>query len=242
LTATRLELGDVTVDVLLKDIKNVHLSVHPPTGAVTVSAPERMDLDTIRVFAITKLPWIRKQQRKLRAQERESPRDYVDRESHYVWGKRYLLRVMEKDAVPSVELKHRTLVLRVRPSADTARRREVMEAWYRSILKLALPEVIARWEERLGVRVQRWFVQRMKTKWGSASPARGAIRLNSDLAKKPPECLEYIVAHELAHLVVPKHGPRFIDLLDRFLPSWRDRRDELNRLPVRHDEWRSRTS
>jgi predicted metal-dependent hydrolase len=232
LTTTRLELGDVTVDVMLKDIKNVHLSVHPPSGAVTVSAPRRMDLDTIRVYTITKLPWIRKQQRKLNTQEREAPREYIERESHYVWGKRYLLRILEVDAAASVELKHRALVLRVRPGADHAKRREIMEAWYRSLLKGILPDVVARWEERLSVRVEGCFIQRMKTKWGSSSPTRRTIRLNTELAKKPLECLDYVVAHELAHLVVPTHGPRFVELLDRNLPSWREIRNELNRLPV----------
>jgi predicted metal-dependent hydrolase len=241
LTATRLELGDVSVDVLLKDIKNVHLSVHPPSGAVTVSAPERMDLDTIRVFAISKLPWIRKQQRKLRTQERESPREYLDRESHYVWGKRFLLRIVEAGGAPAVELKHRAVILRVRPGMGTRQRQEIMEAWYRWLLKSALPAVISRWEDHIGVRVERSFVQRMKTKWGSSNPRGRTIRLNTDLAKKPPACLEYVVAHEIAHLIVPTHGPRFIELLDRHLPQWRELRDELNRLPVRHEKWDARS-
>jgi predicted metal-dependent hydrolase len=239
LTAARLELGDVSVDVLLKDIKNVHLSVHPPTGRVTISAPERMDLDTIRVYAITKLPWIRKQQRKLQGQERESPREYVDRESHYLWGKRYLLRIIESDGAPHVELKHRTIDLHVRLTSSAARRRDIIESWYRSMLKQALPDVVARWEKRIGVHATRCFVQRMKTRWGSASPQRQTIRLNTELAKKPPTCLEYVVAHELSHLIVPTHSPAFVGLLDRYLPSWREIRNELNRLPVRHEEWDS---
>ncbi|HYK00157.1 MAG TPA: SprT family zinc-dependent metalloprotease [Thermoanaerobaculia bacterium] len=235
--ASRIKLGDMVVDVVLKDIKNVHLSVYPPDGAVRISAPKRMSLDTIRLFAISRLTWIRQQQKKLREQEREAPRDYVERESHYVWGKRYLLELREVEAPPCVELRHKRLVLNVRPGTSPAARESVVEEWYRQQLKAAVAPLLARWESLLGVSTRRFFVQRMKTKWGSCNQYQRTIRLNSELAKKPPECLEYLVVHELAHLIEPTHNARFIALMDRFLPQWRLRRELLNRLPVRQETW-----
>jgi predicted metal-dependent hydrolase len=235
--AAKIQLGEISVEVVKKDIKNVHLSVYPPAGKVRVSAPLRMDLDTIRVFAISKLGWIKQQQKKMREQEREPPREYLDRESHYVWGKRYLLMVIEKDAAPQVELRHGHIVLQTRPATGEEKKQDILEEWHRSQLKAAAPQVIAKWEPLMGVKVERFFVQRMKTKWGSCSPGAGSIRLNTDLAKKPRECLEYIVVHEMAHLLEATHNSRFLALMDRFLPQWRGYRDALNRLPVRHESW-----
>ena len=192
----QIKLGDIAVDVVLKDIKNVHLSVYPPTGRVRISAPKRMSLDTIRVFAISKLDWIKQQQAKLRDQERETHREYVDRESHYVWGRRYLLAVAESDEPPSIELKHSRMLLRVRPRTRVDKRQALVEEWYREQLKAAVPPLLARWQPLLGVRAERFFVQRMKTKWGSCNHKAGTIRLNTELAKKPAECLEYVVVHE----------------------------------------------
>jgi predicted metal-dependent hydrolase len=233
----RLTLGDIAVDVVLKDIKNVHLSVHPPTGRVRISAPARMNPATIRVFAISKLAWIKQQQRKMRAQERETPRDYLDRESHFVWGKRYLLTVVEGDRPHSVELRHSRMLLGVRPGLDEHKRQALVEGWYREQLKKAVPPLIAKWEPLVGVRVTRFFVQRMKTKWGSCSHRARTIRLNTDLARKPRECLEYLVVHEMVHILEPTHNARFVAMMDRLLPPWRFRRQQLNRLPVRHEEW-----
>lgn len=235
---TQLQLGDIAVDVVLKDIKNIHLSVYPPAGRVRISAPRRMSIDTIRVFAISKLAWIKQQQAKLREQERETPREYLDRESHYLWGKRYLLTLVESDEAPSVELKHRRMILTVRPGTDEEKKQAIVDAWYRDQLKKALPLLIAKWEPLIGVKVGRFFVQRMKTKWGSCSKGTRSIRLNTDLAKKPRDCLEYIVVHEMLHLLEPTHNTRFLALMDRFMPNWRLRRDQLNQLPVRHEEWR----
>ena len=235
--AETIELGDITVDVVKKDIRNVHLSVYPPTGRVRISAPAHMSLDTIRVFAISKLGWIKQQQQKLQEQERETPREYLDRESHYVWGKRTLLKIVEQDAAPIVSLQHSTLWLQVRPGTDEARKQAVVAAWYREQLKEAAPPLIAKWEPLMGVKVARFFVQHMKTRWGSCNPSAGSIRLNSELAKKPPECLEYIVVHEMVHLLEPTHNQRFVVCMDRFLPQWQSHRDSLNRLPVRHENW-----
>ena len=232
-----IELGDISVEVIKKDIRNVHLSVYPPAGRVRISAPLRMDKETIRVFAIAKLGWIKKQQKKLREQERESEREYLNRESHYVWGKRYLLRVVEKEAPPSVQIKHSVLVLSVRPGATEVKKKEVLERWYREQIRELAPRLIAKWERIIGVKVQDFYVQRMKTKWGSCSASAGTIRLNSELAKKPRECLEYIVVHEMVHLLERTHNRRFVSLMDQFMPRWQSRRDLLNRLPVRREKW-----
>jgi predicted metal-dependent hydrolase len=235
--AAQIELGEITIEVVLKNIKNIHLSVHPPTGRVRLAAPARTDLETLRVFAISKLSWIKQQQQKFQAQERETPREYLERESHYVWGKRYLLKIIEAEAAPSVELTHKQLLLQVRPGADQAKKRASVEEWYRQELKQAVPPLIARWEPLLGVKVARFFIQRMKTRWGSCNPEAGAIRLNTELAKKPRECLEYIVVHEMIHLLEPTHNARFLALMEQFMPKWRFYREELNRLPVRHEDW-----
>lgn len=234
---TQIQLGDITVDVLLKNIKNIHLSVYPPTGRVRISAPSRMSLDAIRVFAISKLDWIRKQQKKLREQERESSREYLDRESHYVWGKRYLLSISTLDQSPSVTLKHSRMLLTVRPGTDEAAREAIVARWYRQQIKAVASELLAKWEPILGVRVNRVFVQQMKTKWGSCNPRARSIRLNTELAKKPKESLEYIVVHEMIHLIEPTHNAHFIALMDRFMPKWQFYRQRLNNLPVRHADW-----
>ncbi len=234
---TQLELGDVSVDVLRKDIKNVHLSVHPPTGRVRISAPLRLSLDTIRVFAVTKLGWIKQHQRHVLEQERESPRDYVERESHYVWGRRYLLSVDESAANPSVEVDRSRLILRIRPGTNHQRKAALLEDWYRAQLREAVPELIAKWERLMEVKMERFFVQRMKTKWGSCNPLARTIRLNTDLAKKPHACLEYIIVHELAHLLEPTHNARFVALMNHFMPGWKSCRNTLNQLPVRHENW-----
>ena len=232
-----LQLGSLTVDVTRKNIKNLHLSVYPPVGNVRIAAPLRMDLETIRVYAISKLSWIKQQQRKLLAQERESPRECIERESHYLWGQRYLLTVIEHDAPPQIERSHSKLILRVRPATSEEKRREILDEWYRRLLRQAATPLIAKWETILGVTPTRVFIQRMKTKWGSCTHAAARIRLNTDLAKKPPECLEYIVVHELVHLLEPTHNSRFISLMDRHMSQWRLYREMLNRLPVRHENW-----
>jgi len=235
---SRLRLGDITVDVVLKDIKNVHLSVYPPTGRVRISAPAHMSMATIRVFAISKLAWIRKQQARLEGQARETPRDFIDRESHYVWGQRYLFQVVEREGAPSVALKGNKMILSVRADTGAEKRYLILEEWYREQLKAAVPGLLAKWEPRMDVSVDRLHVQRMKTKWGSCNPQKRSIRLNTELARKPRECLEYLVVHETAHLVEKTHGSAFVSLMDRFLPNWRTRRDQLNAFPLAHAEWR----
>jgi predicted metal-dependent hydrolase len=235
--SNQIHLGDIAIDVVRKDIKNIHLSVHPPTGRVRIAAPGHMKLDTIRVFAIAKLDWITKQQQKLREQERETPREYLNRESHYVWGKRYLLKVIDSQGASGIELKGNNLILRVRPASDSKAKEALLYKWYRQQVKEAIPSLIEKWQPLIGIEVNGFFVQRMKTKWGSCNSTNATIRLNSELAKKPPACLEYVVVHEIVHIIEPTHNRSFVGLMDQFMPTWRFYRDELNRLPVRHETW-----
>ncbi len=232
------DLGDISVDVMFKDIKNVHLSVHPPTGRVRIAAPTRMSLETVRVFAISKIGWIKRQQRKLREQVREAPREYVERESHYLWGKRYLLRVIEGDNGTSVDVRHSQLLLQTKPGATVSEKRNLVATWYRQQVKSASSPLIAKWTPLIGVTIKAVYVRQMKTKWGSSNPVARSIRLNTELAKKPRECLEYIIVHEMTHLLEPTHNDRFLAMMERFMPNWRLCRDQLNQLPVRHEEWR----
>lgn len=233
-----IKLGDVELDLVQKDIKNIHLSVHPPTGRVTVSAPLHMKPDTIRVFALSKLGWIKKQQKKFREQQRETPREMVDRESHFVWGKRYLMKVIEEQAPPGITIGPSWLQLHAKPGTEPERRRKILEDWYRERIKERIHEIIDKWEPRIGVKVERIYVQRMKTKWGSCNAKARSIRINLELAKKPPECLEYIVVHEMVHILEPTHNKRFIALMDDLMPNWKLHRDFLNQLPVAHEKWR----
>lgn len=235
--ATQLLVGDLVVEVELKAIKNVHLSVHPPTGRVSISAPARMSVETIRMFAISRLQWIRRQQAALREQERETPREYLNRESHYAWGTRHLLRVVKREGRPSVEVNHSHIVLAVRPGAATATKGAAIAQWYRDQIKAVVPNLIAEWEPRLGVEVRRFYVQQMKTKWGSCNAGAHTIRLNTELAKKPKVCLEYVVVHEMVHILKPTHNSQFVALMDQFMPQWQHTRQSLNRLPVRHVDW-----
>lgn len=231
------KLGQIDVDVVLKGIRNIHLGVYPPNGRVRVAAPTGTNMERLRLFLVSKLEWIKKQRKKVLAQERETRRDYVDRESHYVWGKRYLLKVVDQDAPPSISLTINQLVLTVRPGAIRERKAEVMEAWYRNLVKEAADILVAKWEPKLKVRLEQLSVRVMRTRWGTCSPSTRTIRLNTDLAKKPSECLEYIVVHELVHLLEPTHNNRFVSLMDRHMPDWRHRRQVLNSLPVRHENW-----
>ena len=233
-----IHLGDVVIDVVFKEIKNVHLGVYPPDGRIRMAAPARTSLDTLRAFAASRLPWIKQQVRKFHEQERETPREYLDRESHYLWGRRYLLEIDEQDATPAVTLNHRTLALRIRPGSSAEAREAALAAWYRRQVRTVAARLVRKWETTLGVEVSRVFVQRMKTRWGSCNPATRAIRLNTELAKKPEECLEYIVVHELMHLLERNHTDRFTGLMDLHLPGWRERRTLLNGAPLGSESWR----
>lgn len=232
-----IELGEITVDVVLKDIKNVHLSVYPPTGRVRISAPDRMEMETIRVYALSKLAWIKKQQSKFRNQERETPREFLNRESHYFFGKRFLLRIEEKEEKPCVSTNHKKLILQVRPGSDLIKKREVLNNWYRERLREKASEMIPEWEKFMEVKVNEFGIKKMRTKWGTCNIDDKRIWLNLELAKKPVECLEYIIVHEMVHFFERNHTERFVELMNHFMPNWRVNRDELNKLPISHIDW-----
>lgn len=233
-----IQLGELSILVTRKDVKNVHLSVYPPDGHVTLVAPVATHLDVARAYAVSRLSWIRQQQAKLKSQARETPRKFIERESHYLWGRRYLLSVVEKDEKPSVQLSHRKITLCVRPGSDITKREAVMHEWHKALLHGLVPQLIKKWEAKLGVAVSGYFLQRMKTKWGSCNHRAGNIRLNTELVKKPRDLLEYVVVHEIVHLIEPKHSERFIALINKNYPTWREARAELNELPLTSEIWK----
>lgn len=232
-----IQLGDTAIAVTRKDIKHVHLSVHPPCGRVTLVAPEGTRLEVARAYAVSRLGWIRDQQAKLRAQAREPVRQFVERESHYLWGRRHLLSVREADEKPAVRLTHRSIILTVRPGSDRAKRAAVMHEWHKSLLHEQVPGLIRKWEPKLGVQVAGYFLQRMKTKWGGCNHRASNIRLNTELVKKPKDLLEYVVVHEILHLIEPIHSEKFVTLLGKHYPAWREARAELNELPLSAETW-----
>jgi predicted metal-dependent hydrolase len=235
-----IRLGDLVIAVKRKDIKHVHLSVHPPAGHVTLAVPSETRLEVARAYAISRLSWIRDQQGKLRAQAREAQRQFVTRESHYLWGRRYLLAVVEKDAKPTISLDHRRITLTVRPGGSKDKRGALVHAWHKALLHEVVPDLIRQWEKILKVKVNGYFLQRMKTKWGSCNHRSGHIRLNTELVKKPKDLLEYVIVHEIAHLIEPTHSERFVAILDMHFPTWREARAELNELPLSDDLWKEK--
>jgi len=231
-------ISNIKIDVVRKDTKNIHLAVYPPTGRVRIAAPLRINDDAIRLFAISKLGWIKRHQRKFEGQERISPREYKNRESHYYQGKRYLLNIIEDDKPPKVVLKNKTYIdLYVRPQTPTDKRHEIMNEWYRVQLKKQIPELIEKWEKKLNVKVGEWQVKLMKTKWGSCNIEKKRIWINLELAKKPINCLEYLVVHEIVHLIERHHNDKFLYYMDKYLPDWKQIKTELNKLPVSHADW-----
>ena len=233
-----IQLGEISIAVTRKDIKNVHLTVHPPDGRVTLAAPFKTRLEVARAYAISKLAWIRDQQRKLGCQARETPRQFVERESHYVWGRRYLMTVDYQNVKPTVILSNKRITLIVRPGSSTEKRAELMHEWHKLLLHEVVPPLVKKWERKLKVRVSGYFLQRMKTKWGSCNHSAGNIRLNTELVKKPKDLLEYVIVHEMAHLIEPTHSDRFIAILEEHYPSWREARAELNELPLAAEVWK----
>ena len=234
----QITISDITIDLVRKDIKNIHLAVYPPTGRVRIAAPLRVNEDAIRFFAISKLGWIKRHQRKFEGQERTSPREYKNRESHYFQGRRYLLNIIEENAQPKVVLKNKTYIeLYVRPETSTAKRHKIMNEWYRKELKKIIPELIVKWEKRMNLKVNEWQVKLMKTKWGSCNIEENRIWLNLELAKKPIHCLQYIIVHEMVHLLERHHNDKFLCYMDTYLPNWKQIRTELNKLPISHADW-----
>ena len=235
--AETIQLGEIAIAFTRKDVKHVHLSVRPPDGRVTLVAPSGTRSEVARAYAVSKLGWIRDQQAKVRGQARETARQFVERESHHLWGRRYLLTVREEEAKPSIRLSHRAIMLTVRYGSSAAKRAAVMHEWHKSLLHEAVRGLIARWEPKLGVEVAGYFLQRMKTKWGSCNHRARTIRLNTELVKKPKDLLEYVVVHEMLHLLEPTHSERFLGLMGKHYPAWREARAELNELPLAVASW-----
>lgn len=228
-----IKLNDIHLNVVRKNIKNVHLSVHPPQGRVTISAPFHMNLETIRLFSIAKLGWIRKQQAKLKNQKREAQREYVTRESHYFLGQRYLLKVIEQNSAPNVVLKHNILELYVRTDASVKQREAILQKWYRQQLRELIPQYITNLEKKINVKVAEICIRTMRTKWGTCNPKAKRIWLNTELAKKSIESIEYVIVHEMVHLLERNHNEVFIAHMNKLLPKWQYIREELNRSPLR---------
>jgi predicted metal-dependent hydrolase len=235
--STYLTVRGIDVDVVYKDIKNLHIGVYPPMGRVRVSAPRRLDDDQVRLAVIQRLPWIKRQRQQFKAAERQSERELITGESHYVWGKRHRLTVIERPGRSHFELDGDRLVLYVSPGTPSERRRQLLDRWYREQLRQALPPLIAKWEGKLELSVPRWSIRRMKTKWGSCNRETRHIWFNTELAKKHPDGLEYIVVHEMTHYLERNHGERFTKLMDGFMPSWPARRDQLNDSPLAAERW-----
>lgn len=235
----QIKVSGLLVDVVRKDIKNLHLAVYPPSGRVRVAAPLRVNDEAVRLAVISRLAWIKRQRAKFAGQERQSAREYVTGESHYFQGRRYRLNVVVQKGRAHVIIRNsRTIDLFVREESDAAQRERVFVAWYRQQLKALIPPLIEQWEAIIGVKVAEWGVKQMKTKWGACNIKARRVWLNLELAKKPVLCLEYIIVHEIVHLLERHHNDRFGSLMDQFMPQWRLYRDELNRAPLSHEDWK----
>jgi len=235
---SHITISDIKIDVVRKNIKNIHLSVHPPNGRVRISVPNQLNEDAIRLYTISKLGWIKKQQRKFEGQERQTPREYKDRESHYFQGKRYLLNVIESNSTPKANLRSvKYIDLYVRPGSTVEKKEAVLNKWYRDRLREIIPDIISKWEKILNVEVKEFGIKQMKTKWGTCNTKAKRIWINLELAKKPLHCLEYIVVHEMVHLLERHHNERFLAYMNKFIPQWKQYKRELNRFPVSHSEW-----
>jgi len=235
--SVEIRVSDLAVQIVRKDIKNLHLGVYPPNGRVRVAAPLSVSNDAVRLAVIDKLGWIRKQQARFAAQPRQTEREMVSGESHYYLGRRYRLSVVERDGSSRVELRNRTLELQVRAGLDAKGREHVLQRWYRKRLRELVPPLLTKWEPVVGVRSVAWGIKKMKTKWGSCNLTAGRVWLNLELAKKPGQCLEYLIVHELTHLIERHHNDRFVSLMDRHMPQWRHHRKVLNEAPLGHADW-----
>jgi predicted metal-dependent hydrolase len=233
-----LHVRDLRVEVVRKAIKNLHLGVYPPNGRVRVAAPLAVSDEAVRLAVIGRLAWIRRQQARFHAQPRHSRREMVSGESHWFMGRRYRLILTEQDGRPAVALRGNAyLEMRVPPGSTAEEREEVLHRWYRARLRVLIPPLVQKWQLVLGVEASGWGIRRMKTRWGSCNPDAGRVWLNLELAKKPPACLEYILVHELTHLLARRHDEHFVAVMDRHLPAWRMHREVLNRAPLAHEDW-----
>ena len=237
-TDHQIDIDGMTVQVVRKDIKNLHISVYPPRGRVRVAAPLRLNDDAVRLAVISRLGWIRRKQAEFEEQVRQSLREFVTGESHYFEGRRYRLNVTEREGSPTVRLINNTTIeLSIRPGSDRETREIALYRWYRLQLRRSLPAIVAKWENVIGERVVEVRIRKMKTRWGTCNREACRIWLNLELIKKPRSCLEYILVHEMVHLIERGHNDRFRALMDSYMPKWRMHRDELNRAPLAHAEW-----
>lgn len=237
-TNSYLQLGSVEALIVRKAVKNLHLSILPPNGWVRVTVPENMNDDAVRTLLALRLPWIKKQQTKFSGQQRQTQRDYVSGESHFFFGKRYRLEVMYKDEPPKITIKGKNkIILQVKPKSDTKKRQEILTEWYRAELYFAIDELMQKWQKKIGVNVSSWHIKQMKTRWGTCNQQKAKILLNLELAKKPIACIEYVVVHELAHMIEKKHNEKFVALLMKYIPKWKGIKDELNSFILSHEEW-----
>lgn len=228
----QIQVLDLTIDVVKKDIKNMHLAVYPPNGRIRISSPKDINDEAIRLFAVSKIRWIKKHRKNFYDQLRENPKEYITGESHYFDGKRYLLKVIERHGKHEIKIKNKTyLELYVNPNADSQAKEKVFNEWYRSHLKEIVPDIVEKWEEKIGLTCEKWTIKKMRTKWGSCSIEKRKILLNLKLAKKPRHCLEYVIVHELLHFLERHHNDNFKTLLDKFMPNWKSYKRELNELP-----------
>lgn len=231
-------VSNIKIDIVRKDIKNIHLAVYPPNGRVRIAVPIHIKDSTIKLFAASKIGWIKRNKKKFLEQDREPKREFVTRESHYFLGKRYLLKVIEGEVKPKVELKKKSYInLYVHPKTSIEIKKNIFTEWYRAELKKLIPLYIEKWQKIIGVQVNDWGVKQMRTKWGSCNIKAKRIWVNLELAKKPLHCLEYIVVHEMIHLLERHHNDRFQYYLNKFMPKWKAYRNELSRLPVSHEDW-----
>jgi predicted metal-dependent hydrolase len=238
-TSAYLSVAGIDVDVIYKEIKNLHIAVYPPLGRVRVAAPARLDDDQVRLAVVQRLPWIKRQREQLEAAQRQTLREMVTGESHYVWGDRFRLKVIERPGRSHLETEGDRLLLYIPENTGTDQRLALLDRWYREQLRQAIPAVVTKWGPKVGVNVPKWSIRRMKTKWGSCNRETGHIWFNVELAKKHPESLEYLAVHEMTHLLERGHGARFVSLMDRVMPDWRARRDALNAAPLPEERWMS---
>ncbi len=228
----------IKVEVLRKDIKNLHLGVYPPHGRVRVAAPLIVSNEAVRLAVIDKLGWIKRQKARFAQQPRQSQREMVNGESHYFLGQRYRLRVHEQDAPARVTLRGvASLDLFVRPGTSPEQREVILLRWHRDQLNALIPPLLSKWQQRIRVEAAGWGIKKMKTKWGSCNPTAKRVWFNLELAKKPVKCLEYIVVHELLHLLERNHNERFTALMASYIPQWNRCREMLNTSPLGHEDW-----
>lgn len=233
-----LHIAGIAVEVVRKEIKHLHVGVYPPTGRVRVAAPRRLADEAVRLAVVSRLGWIRRKQKEFQRQNRQSEREMVTGESHYFQGRRYLLDVKEYDGRPGLRLVGNTAMeLSVPPAFDRDQRDAVLQRWYRRQLRALIPPLLAEWEPRVGETVSEVRIKRMKTRWGSCNAEARRIWLNLELIKKPTTCLEYVLVHEIVHLLERHHTERFQERMEELMPTWRTHRDELNRAPLAHEEW-----